>query len=92
MEIIRFFGKNIKFSLILGPEPPYTPSNELLSCLGGRPPNFRKKLKWQEENVVKNRKYSLASRGPPPNPLAGENFQLVLYFRKNPGKKIHESL
>ena len=71
-EIFRFFCKNFKFPLALGglrPPPRTHLSGKywiIIFCLGGRPSNFRKKLKLQEENLGKIHKNWLASGGSAP--------------------------
>ena len=57
VKILNFLWRAGGFA----PRTAYTASNELLACLGGRPVNFRKKLKRQEGNLGKNHKNSLAS-------------------------------
>ena len=70
-------------------ESTYTESTELLFCLGGRPANFRKKVKMQEENLGKIHKNSLASGGSAPEPPGRIEFSIILIFLSNSVQKIH---
>ena len=86
METIGFFFLNFRFSLALGgggfdPRTPLYSEYWIINlCLGGRPANFRKKLKWQEENLGKNHKNSLASGAPAPNPRSDRIFNYYYIF------------
>ena len=86
-----YLKKNLLFPW-LPPEPPYTPSNELLAwVLGAVPWIFGKKLKGLEENLGIITKIASVGVGAPSPNIAGlREFSIILIFLTKSAQKNNE--
>ena len=95
-EIVRFITKIFLISSALvgfvpPPEPPHTPSNELLDCVLGPTSEFYgKKLKFKRKISGKITKIRQRSGGPPPEPPGRIEFSINIIFLSKSVQKIHE--